>query len=130
MQWSEKESTYIAWLAVPEDARPDGMETREDIAKVLDVTTDVLWAWEHKTGFWDEVFSKSRGIVGRAMPSILTSMTRRAQQGSVQAAKLCFQLLGVHADKLDINLKKNDDRIILIMPEDEYEQSKQNEEGE
>jgi len=117
--WSEKERAYITWLSIPEEFRPKDLRTKREITESLGVDQDTIWAWEHKVGFWDEVFAGARSVLGREMPAMLEAMLERAKGGSVQAAKLCFQLLGVHADKLEMNVTKQDDRIILVLPEEE-----------
>jgi len=44
------------------------------------------------------VYAEARAVVGDEVPEILLSMVREAKDGSVPAAKLCLEVLGVFTD--------------------------------
>lgn len=109
-----KQKKYMTWLATPHSMRPSDLKTRTAMARRLEVDEDTLSMWELDQGFWDDVFTQARSVIGREMVPIMEEMARRAQKGSVQAAKFCFQILGVHSDKVEIKNTYDDDQLVLI----------------
>ena len=108
----------MLWLAAPSAARPKGLRRKRDLATRLHLSTETLREWEVLPGFWDAVFAKTRSIIGHELGDILRAMVREARGGSVQAAKLCLQILGVHSDKIKHEVDIHQDQLILIMHPD------------
>jgi len=48
------------------------------------------------------------------MTIIMEALLERAASGSVQAIKLCLDLLGVHSDNLEIKHTYDDDQLVLV----------------
>ena len=113
--WTPRQRQYILWLAAPSAVRPKGLRKKHDLATRLHLSTATLREWEVLPGFWDAVFAKARSIIGHELGNILIAMVREARGGSVQAAKLCLQILGVHSDKIKHEVDIHQDQLILIM---------------
>ena len=113
--WSEKQFALQMWQATPEKWKQSPYKTKKQIMEKLQIGEETANNWSLEPGWWDAVFSMTRGIVGERLGAILETMADRAEGGSVQAAKLCLQVLGVHADKLELEHSYNDDQLVLIM---------------
>ena len=116
--WTIKQSKYQLWLAAPRAARPKDLRSRQAVAKRLGVTTPTLRRWEVEPGWWDSVFAQARAIVGRELGSILRAMVIQARGGSVTAAKLCLEVLGVHHTKVQHEIDMRSDQLIVVLHPD------------
>lgn len=114
-EWTVRQQKYQLWLAAPAAARPEGLRTRQELADKLVISPMTLRNWERLPGWWDAVFEQARAVVGREIGSILKAVVREAKAGSVQAAKLCLQVLGVHAEKIQHEVDVHQDQLILIL---------------
>jgi len=108
------EDKYRTWLGTPERLRPAGLRTKKQFAEKLDVELNTLITWEMQPRFWDDVFARARSIIGGEMTIIMEALLERAASGSVQAIKLCLDLLGVHSDNLEIKHTYDDDQLVLV----------------
>jgi len=108
------EEKYKAWLGTPQRMRPAGITTQKQFAAKFDLDLETLELWQLRPRFWDDVFATARGIIGSELASVMESLLVRAQGGSVQAIKLCLDLLGVHADTLELKHTFQDDQLVLI----------------
>jgi len=108
------EQKYKAWLGTPARFRPPGITTPKQFAAKFDVDMETLELWQLRPRFWDDVFASARTVIGTELSSIMESLLVRAQGGSVQAIKLCLDLLGVHADTLELKHTFQDDQLVLI----------------
>jgi len=110
----------MLWLAAPKSARPRTLRTKSEVATKLVVSPTTLRQWENLPGWWDAVFAQGRSILGHELSDILKAMAREARAGSVQAAKLCLQVLGVHSEKIQHEIDVHQDQLILIMHPDAF----------
>jgi len=115
--WSERQLRYQTWLASPEELRPIEFSTKEDVASALKVSVETLDQWENMPDWWLAVYGIARNVIGEQLGDVLLAMVSKAKKGSVQAAKLCLQTLGVHADKLEIEHGMKDDQLVIVMPQ-------------
>lgn len=105
---------YQEWLGTPEQFRHSDWNTRAKFAAKFRIDEDTLILWEGQPHFWDGVFSRARAILGTEMASIMEALLGRAQDGSVQAIKLCLELLGVYAEQLEVKQSFDDDQLVMI----------------
>lgn len=94
-RWTWRQRRFIQWCALPKEMRPDGLETQRKIGEFLGVGPGTLSTWKTYPGFWDEVYREAKTCIGDEVPAILRSMVEEAKKGSVPAAKLCLECLGV-----------------------------------
>ena len=118
MDWTMQQQQYQEWLALPSTLRPVSLKSKEQVAKQLETDKDTLVRWEFEPNFWDEVFSRARAIIGHELGSILMAMVTEAKSGSVQAAKLCLEALGVHSDSLSLKHEFQDEQLMLLLHPD------------
>ena len=116
--WTIQQQKYMLWLAAPKYARPKALRSRRALAERLGVSTATLRRWETELGWWDEVFQQARGIIGRRLASILAAMATEAEKGSVSAAKLCLEVLGVHHMKIQHEVDMRGDQLVIILHPD------------
>lgn len=108
----------MLWLAAPSAVRPKDLYTKRAIAQRLRISSATLRQWEDLPGWWDAVFARARSIIGHELGSIIGAMVRESKAGSVQAAKLCLQILGVHSDKIKHEIDIHQDQLILVLHPD------------
>jgi len=113
-QTSIIEEKYKAWLGTPQRLRPVGLTTKNQFAKKFDIDPETLELWQLQPRFWDDVFASARSIIGSEMSSIMEALLERAEGGSVQAIKLCLDLLGVHSDSLELTHSFKNDQLVLV----------------
>lgn len=113
--WSLKQQKYQLWLATPRSCRPKDLRTYKAVAERLGVGRTTLREWEVAPGWWEEVYSQARSIIGKDLGSILNSMVTEAINGSVPAAKLCLEALGVHVEEIKHRHTLESDRLVIIM---------------
>jgi len=116
--WTPRQLKYQLWLAAPRAARPKTLRKKSEIADKLVISLATLREWEALPGFWDAVFARARSIIGHELSDIMRAMVREARNGSVQAAKLCLQVLGVHADKVRHEVDIHQDQLVLVLHPD------------
>ena len=117
--WTWKQRRFQEWIAVPAKHRPDHLKNDEAFAKEFNVGKSRLNQWKMIPGFWDETYRYAKSIVGDSMGQILESMVNEATMGSVQAAKLCLQILEVFHEKVDVNNTYEEPlEIMLVVPQD------------
>jgi hypothetical protein len=107
---------YRTFLSVPMSVRPSAMQTVKQFANHFNIQPSLLRQWEAEPAFWDEVFSESRSVLGRAMADIMEALVARAKGGNVNAIKLSLEVLGVHHDKLEVQQTRANDQIIMVLP--------------
>ena len=110
-----RQQKYQLWLATPSQARPKQLRTRRDVATKFGIGIETLREWEALTGWWDEVFAIARGILGKQLGNILAALGAEARKGSVAAAKLSFQVLGVHHENIQHQIDVHQDQLVLIL---------------
>lgn len=115
MDTSERQQLYQRWKATPRAMRRPDQQTEEDVARILRVDLDTLRAWEQQPDFWLNVFSYARTILGSSLPSVLEALVKKAQSGSVTAIKLVLEVLDLHVDKIEQRVKREDDRLVVIL---------------
>jgi len=121
--WSEKQTALQLWMGTPKEWRRKETRTLLDICRHLGIDREIVAKWMIEPGWWDQVFANSRYVVGSRTADILNAMVERAVGGSVQAAKLCLQVLGVHAEKLETVHTFDSDQLVVIMrPENDVQQ--------
>ena len=116
--WTPMQQKYQLWLAIPARARPEALRNRGAFARRLGVTLATLRRWEVEPGWWDAVFQQARAIIGRQLGGILNAMAKAAQAGSVAAAKLCLEVLGVHHMKIQHEVDMQGDQLIIMLHPD------------
>ena len=117
MRWTFRQKRLQELLTVPEDTRPDGCQTDEEIAKTLGVNIMTLRGWLLEPGWWESVSDIASAYIGRHLHAIYEAMVKQAENGSVQAAKFCISVLGLENRELTLNVKHyEDDRLIVFLP--------------
>jgi len=129
-RWSEIQGKLITWLSTPRALRPEGLKTWRQFSKLTGIEVETLHRWTLLPGFWDDVFVSSRAIVGRELAEILSSLVEKAKSGNVQATKLCLSILGVHADKIEIEQSFADDQVVVVLSGAQAAQKLQENQGE
>lgn len=116
--WTQRQRQYMSWVACPKPLRPKELRNEEQVAHSLGVTVAEMRSWQLLPGFWDEVFAIARGIIGEALPDILTAIVSRAVGGSVAAQKLALEVLGVHHDRIehDVTVTRRNDQLVILVP--------------
>ena len=117
MPWTPVQQMVQQWMAMPKALRPENLRTKVALAKVLKTNTNLIYRWQTSPGWWDEVFKFARAQIGEDLPGILKSMVSQALAGDVRAAKLCLEVLGVHADKLVLQAEIKHDGLLVILDE-------------
>lgn len=113
-RWTWRQRRFIKWCALPKEKRPDGLETQRKIGEFLGVGPSTLGAWKTYPGFWKEVYREAKICIGDVMPEILRSMAREAIAGSVSAAKLCLECLGLYSDEGQAPIQFKDPLIFVM----------------
>jgi len=108
------EEKYRIWLGTPQRMRPAKLTTRRQFAKEFEVDLETLDLWQVQPHFWDDVFAQARSVIGLEMSAVMEALLERATDGSVQAIKLCLDLLGVHSDSLELKHSFDNDQLVLV----------------
>ena len=113
--WTIQQQKYQLWLAAPNRSRPRNLRSRKTIAEKLGVSVPTLRRWETEPRWWDAVFQQARAIIGRRLAGILDAMATAAEGGSVNAAKLCLEVLGVHHKRIQHDVDVRGDQLVVIL---------------
>lgn len=117
MRWTYRQKRFQELLTIPEDKRPEGYQTDEEIAKSLKINLTTLRGWCLEPGFWEAVSDIASVYIGRHLQKIYEAMTKQAENGSVQAAKFCIAILGLENRELSISVRHyEDDRLVVFLP--------------
>lgn len=117
--WTNAQKSYQLWLSTPEKYRPSTLKTEEQVAEALSVTPAQLRMWTSLPGWWDDVHSLARKVIGAKLTEILEALTERAIAGNVPAIKLALEALEVSLSKgnplVQINNNNLGDEIVVIV---------------
>ena len=113
-RWTWRQRRFIQWSALPKEKRPDDLQTQRQIGEFLGVSPITLGVWKTYPGFWKEVYREAKFCIGDVMPEILHAMAREAINGSVPAAKLCLECLGLYSDEGQAPVRVRDPLIIIM----------------
>lgn len=95
---SEKQQTYIDWLAISKYERKPMTEAL--LAKELNVTDRTLRRWKQTPGFRQLITKRAREFLGDSLPEIYGALAREAIKGSFPHIKLALEMTGEHTDKV------------------------------
>lgn len=98
-RWTWRQRKFMEWVALPKKRRPERAKTQSELAKILGVTPATLTSWKTYPGFWEEVRKEAQWLIGDSLGEIYEAMVKEAVAGSVPAAKLCLQCLGLFEEK-------------------------------
>ena len=91
-----------------------GCKTHKEVADLLRISPTTLSKWKKLPGFWEEVYSEAKAIIGDAIPEILASMVREANRGNVSAAKLCLQTMGLLEERSGVKIDMGEPLVIVM----------------
>lgn len=117
MPWTPVQQKVQQWMAMPKELRPKTLRTKAALARCLKLAPAVIYRWQATIGWWDEVYKFARIQIGEDLPGILKAMVSQALGGDVRAAKLCLEVLGVHADKLILQGTIKHDGLVVLLDE-------------
>lgn len=90
--WTTNQVRLQEWLATP---RYDRIPPKQEmLAKDLDVSDKTLTRWKKLPGFMDEVRAIARRYLKDDMAEIYGAISREAQKGNYQMARLALELVG------------------------------------
>ena len=115
-QFTFRQRRFQELLAVSQAERPEGWQTKEEIASKLGVTLTTLQAWTLLPGWWSRIERIVAPVIGARLREIYSAMAEQAIGGSVQAAKFCRETLGLHKQEIDVTVRREDDRLVVIVP--------------
>jgi len=90
--WTTNQIRLQEWLATPRFERIPPKQ--EMLANDLSVSDKTLTRWKRLPGFMDEVRAISRGYLKNDLPEIYGAISREAQRGNYQMARLALELVG------------------------------------
>ena len=115
--WTFRQRRFQELLTIPPSERPEGCQTEAQIAKALGVALNTLKGWLLEPGWWESVSNIASAYIGEHLARIYAAMVIQAENGSVQAAKFCLDVLGLTSKELTLNVKHyEDDKLIVFLP--------------
>jgi len=104
----------MQWCALPKEKRPLNARTQNQVAELLGVGPQTLSFWKAYPGFWEEVNREAKWLIGDSLPDIYEAMVKEALAGSVPAAKLCLQCLGIYEEKVQAPLQVYEPLVVIM----------------
>ncbi len=96
-EFNRLQQEYIRWLAT---SRYDRIpSTQVEFGKIVGRSDKTLQRWQKLPGWWDAVIAESRYRLRTNIPEVYESVSREAEQGSFQHAKLALELAGEYVEK-------------------------------
>lgn len=90
--WTTNQIRLQEWLATPRYDRIPPKQER--LAAELGVADKTLTRWKKLPGFMDEVRAIARGYLKDDLAEIYGAISREAQKGNYQMARLALELVG------------------------------------
>jgi len=100
--WSANRRKFQAWLALPTDIRQP--RTQGEFANAIGVHETTLSKWKKLEGWQQEVDKLALTLIRDDLSDILRALVKEAKQGSPQHIKMYLEMLGLYAERKDINL--------------------------
>ena len=83
-----------------------------ELAKVVNVSTDAIYNWLHNAEFTNRCYDRFMQLRSVKLMSVLDSMFREAEEGSVAAAKLIFEHYGRLEKRINIKIESPFERFL------------------
>ena len=83
-----------------------------ELAKVVNVSTDAIYNWLHNAEFTNRCYDRFMQLRSVKLMSVLDSMFREAEEGSVAAARLIFEHYGRLEKRINIKIESPFERFL------------------
>ena len=83
-----------------------------ELARVIDVSIDAINQWLHNTEFTNRCYDRFMQLRSTRLMSVLDSMFREAEEGSVAAARLIFEHYGRLEKRINIKIESPFERFL------------------
>lgn len=111
-----KQRRFAQWISLPKSKRPPDCQTQKQFSELLGVSEYTLLHWKRLPEFWDLVYKEAQEIIGDKIPAILEAIATEALAGSMTAAKLALEVLGLmEPSKISV---KVEEPLTVILVED------------